>query len=352
MGRVTTHVTTSDDIARAATHHALSTALALYSDRELRAMIDAAPAFAPSIGGKTAVLDIDGSPVFVKTVPLSDPEREPANSRSTANVFGLPTYCQYGLAPSPGAVAWRELAVHTMTTDWVLAGDCAGFPLTHHWRVLPETDLVVPDELADVDKVVAFWGGDAHGPQVRRRIEARATATAGITLFLEYLPQNLHQWLSAQLALGEEAAEAALTMVERELAAGIAFMNGRGLLHFDAHLQNIMTDGHRLFFADYGLAICDRFELSPDEVEFFRRHESYDRMYTAWFLVIWLVTELYGYTGADRTAFIRAVAEGERPTGIPPTAAAILTRNAGYAVVMGEFADAIHSGAVRTPYPF
>lgn len=42
-------------------------------------------------------------------------------------------------------------------------------------------------------------------------------------------------------------------------------MNTRGLLHFDAHFENILTDGQRLFFADYGLAISSRFELSRDE---------------------------------------------------------------------------------------
>ena len=51
-------------------------------------------------------------------------------------------------------------------------------------------------------------------------------------------------------------------MVEKELEAGTSFMNARGLLHFDAHFQNILTDGERLYFADYGLAISSRFDLS------------------------------------------------------------------------------------------
>ncbi|MFI7135214.1 hypothetical protein ACIBQ1_56840 [Nonomuraea sp. NPDC050153] len=32
-------------------------------------------------------------------------------------------------------------------------------------------------------------------------------------------------------------------------------MNSRGLLHFDAHFENILTGGQRLYFADYGLAV-------------------------------------------------------------------------------------------------
>jgi thiamine kinase-like enzyme len=38
------------------------------------------------------------------------------------------------------------------------------------------------------------------------------------------------------------------------------FVNACGLLHFDAHLGNILTDDKRLYFADYDLAISSRFE--------------------------------------------------------------------------------------------
>ncbi|MFF8401556.1 hypothetical protein ACF06P_07965 [Streptomyces sp. NPDC015684] len=48
----------------------------------------------------------------------------------------------------------------------------------------------------------------------------------------------------------------------------------QGLLHFDAHFENILTDGRRLFFADYGLAISSRFELDKDEADFFDRHHT------------------------------------------------------------------------------
>jgi hypothetical protein len=101
-------------------------------------------------------------------------------------------------------------------------------------------------------------------------------------------------------------------MVERELGAGPSFMNSRGLLHFDAHFENILTDGRRLYFTDYGLAISSQFELSQDEAGFFGRHQAYDRRYTATYLVNWLVTALYGYQKQDREgrhALVRAYAE-------------------------------------------
>jgi hypothetical protein len=71
------------------------------------------------------LLEVAGTPVFVRRVPLTDLERRPENVRSTANLFALPVFCQYGLG-GPGFGAWRELAVHTMTTNWVLTGEYEG----------------------------------------------------------------------------------------------------------------------------------------------------------------------------------------------------------------------------------
>jgi hypothetical protein len=71
---------------------------------------------------------------------------------------------------------------------------------------------------------------------------------------------NLHEWLGEQMTACGGVAGRARTMVERGLVAGTLFMNACGLLHFDAHLGNILTDDKRLYFADYDLAISSRFE--------------------------------------------------------------------------------------------
>jgi hypothetical protein len=336
--------------ARLAAYSAVSTALALCSDLELRDLLDAGEPMGSGIGGTSALLDIGGSAVFVKLVPLSDLERQPENVRSTANLFGLPAFCHFGVGLIGGASfgAWRELAVHTMTTNWVLAENYDGFPLLYHWRVLPHPGQSLPEELADVDKAVDYWGG---GAQVRRRIEALRDSSASIALFLEYIPQNLHDWLAAQVKAGDAAAERACAMVESQLEAGTSFMNARGLLHFDAHFQNILTDGEQLFFADYGLAISSRFDLSKEEADFFAEHQTYDCCYSVTHLVIWLVTALYGLWGEERSAFIRACAQGERPRGIPPQVAAILTRHAPLAAVMTDFYRKFQLESRQIPYP-
>ncbi|MEV7870975.1 protein kinase family protein [Streptomyces sp. NPDC088124] len=335
--------------ARLTAHSAASTSLALCSDRTLRELVEAAVPIGSGIGGKSALLEVAGTPVFVKRVPLTDPERQPEHLRSTANLFELPVFCQYGIG-GPGFGVWRELAVHTMTTNWVLAGEYEGFPLMYHWRVLPDS-TPLPEELADIEQAVAYWGG---GPQVRRRIQALQQSSASVALFLEYIPQNLHQWLGTQVEAGDETANRACAMVEADLAAGTSFMNSRGLLHFDAHFENILTDGRRLYFADYGLAMHSAFELSQDEADFFDRHQTYDRCYTATYLVNWLVTALHGYQREDREgryALVRAYAEGKRPTGIPQKAAAILARHAPIAAVMSDFNRKLQHQSRQTPYP-
>jgi hypothetical protein len=128
-------------------------------------------------------------------------------------------------------------------------------------------------------------------------------------------------------------------------------MNSRDLLHFDAHFQNILTDGHRLYFADYGLALSTSFDLSPEESAFFEGHRTYDRAYSQSYLVNWLVTELYGYGRDEREAQIRAYARGERPTGIPDTAAALITRHAPLTTVMADFVRRLRDESRETPYP-
>ncbi|MCM3807420.1 protein kinase family protein [Streptomyces sp. DR7-3] len=333
--------------ARLAAYSTVSTSLALRSDRQLSELVDAAVPLGSGIGGRSALLEVEGKPVFVKRVPLTDMERLPEHARSTANLFGIPTFCQYGVGGGPGFGAWRELAAHIMTTNWVLGGQYQGFPMMYHWRVLPDT-AALPEELADVERVVAYWGGS---PEVRRRIEALQRSSASLALFVEYIPQTLHEWLIEQVQAHEESADRACSLVEGGLEAGTSFLNARGLLHFDAHFHNILTDGRRLYFADYGLALSSRFDLSPSETSFFELHRTYDLCYTRSWLVNWLITNLYGYERKEREALIRACAEGEDPPDGPREARAILSRHAPLAAVMTDFYVTVQDENRETPYP-
>ncbi|MCX2949060.1 hypothetical protein [Lentzea sp. NEAU-D7] len=308
-------------MTRPASHSAVSAALSRLSDGELGDLLDRAEPGVAGIGGPTALLDVAGTPVFVKRVPLTELELRPENVRSTANLYDLPMHAHYGvgLIGAAGFGAWRELAVHVMTTEWVLAGEHEGFPLMYHWRVLPHPGQTLPAEL---EQAVGYWG-----PEVGPRIEALRESTASIALFLEYVPRNLHDWLNDQDDL-----ESACEWVERELAAGVEFMNSRGLLHFDGHFQNVLTDGERLYFADYGLAISSRFDLSEEETAFFAENRDYDRCYTVTHLVMWFSYAL-------------------RAQGVPPRVAEVLSRHNDVAAVMKDFYRRFQHESRRTPYP-
>jgi hypothetical protein len=329
---------------------ATSTALALLSNRQLGRLLDATPLLGHGIGGTSALLDIDGTPVFAKRIPLTDLERRAENVMSTANVFELPPYCHYGVGSAGGGV-WRELAAHTMTTNWVLAGQSESFPLMYHWRVLTEPSATPPPrgEAGSLDELVEYWhGSDA----VRHRLEALSHATASMVLFLEYVPQNLNHWLRDQLARGDEAVAAACTMVQAGLRDDVSYMNVNGLFHFDAHFANILTDGQRLYLTDFGLATSTRFELSAAEREFVDANRSHDGCYAVTQLVNWLVSALVKpANAAERNAYIRRVAAGSGAADVPTWAAAIIARYAPVAVVLNDFYWSLFGESRKTPYP-
>jgi hypothetical protein len=214
--------------------------------------------------------------------------------------------------------------------------------------VLPGA-IPTPEAHADLDRTVAYWDGSSA---VRERLEAVAQSSASVVLVLEYIPQNLHEWLTAQVAHGDDAVESACAMVERNLRAAVSFMNSNGLLHFDAHFRNVLTDGQRLYFADLGLATSSRFELSATESSFFEMNMSHDGCYAVTQLVNWLVAALTDAVDwQERFRFIRRCAEGDAPANVPPSAAAIITRYAPIAVVMNEFYRKLHGESRTTLYP-
>ncbi|MGP3955233.1 hypothetical protein ACTWPT_04495 [Nonomuraea sp. 3N208] len=76
----------------------VASALALHSDRRLGELLEQAQLLGTGIGGTSALLAIDGVPVFAKRVPLTDLERRAGNVMSTANLFGLPPFASTGSA--------------------------------------------------------------------------------------------------------------------------------------------------------------------------------------------------------------------------------------------------------------
>src|SRR6267154_816835 len=105
------HTTSTD--SRILTYGTVTNELASLSNKGLSDLLSKATPIGTSIGGTALLLKLNGTNIFVKKIPLTDIEKQPENYMSTANLFGLPTYCQYGLGEgpigSPGLGVWREL---------------------------------------------------------------------------------------------------------------------------------------------------------------------------------------------------------------------------------------------------
>lgn len=332
-------------VGRKARHGVVSSGLASLTDSQLTALLDGAMPAGVGIGGATWRLAVEGVPVFAKAVPLTDLERRAEHVGSTANVFRLPMFYQYGVG-STGFGAWREVAVHALTTGWVLAGRCPSFPILYHWRVLPSPPRRT--DAAELEASVARWDGSAA---VRDRLTAISESSASVVLFLEHIPERVDSWLRTRSAMGDREAVDAYSFVDRELRAAVRFMGAHGLLHFDAHFHNVLTDGRRLYFADFGLALWSGFQLAAEEGAFLRRHATYDRCYTVTHLCHWLVHTSLGVSWADCHRYVRDGAAGGGYPDLPAPAASIVARDARIAVVMGEFFDRLLRESKSTPYP-
>ncbi|WP_327320122.1 serine/threonine-protein kinase [Streptomyces sp. NBC_01235] len=341
--------TESGHAARVSAYAAVGARLSLLGDRRLADAVTAAPSLGSGIGGRSAQMDVEGTRVFVKRVPLTDVELRPEHVRSTANLFDLPLFYQYG-AGSAGFGAWRELAAHIMTTGWALTNQYAGFPLLYHWRVVPDSAPAgFVDGLGGVEGAVAHWEGS---PAVRRRLEAIGSSSFSLVLFLEYVPHTLAAWLgeAREATWRGPDGESSYRWAEDALVRGTEFMSTRGLVHFDAHFANLLTDGRQVYFADFGLASSRDFDLSAAEDAFLTDHLVYDRSYAPSHLLRHhLPDEVRG--GTEHGAFLRAWADGHRPDGVPSDIGALFDRHAPHAVVLDGFHRRLLTQSKRTPFP-
>jgi hypothetical protein len=323
---------------RLTNYASLSNTLARLTDEELAALVAKAPPLHAGVGGRSVLLTIDSTPIFVKRIPLTDLERRQEHVLSTGNLFDIPLSCHYGLG-GPGFSAWRELAATQIANGWVLSGACANFPLLYHWRVLPS------DQREELEGDVDFW---IESAAVRARLEAIHDATAHVVLFCEYIPQNLLEWLSEQVQMSDEAAQTAIAFVDAHLTPTIDFMNARGFTHFDTHFENITTDGRRFCFGDFGLALSLEFELTEDEVAFLARHRRYDHGRAGVGYAHCLSTAFFGKDQWKEN--LRTFMKTAQPS-VPPAVAAALQQQAPLALAFLEFSRQLREENKQTPYP-
>lgn len=240
------------------THLELATKLSLLSDVKLTTMLKRAEL---SRGwGQNGTLEFDGKKLFVKMIPLTNLEVE--NAYSTKNLFRIPAWYNYGVG-SAGFGAFRELATSVKATNWVLSGECQSFPLLCHHRILKiaAASKVTEEEITSYTK---SWN---HSKAVGNYIRERSRCEYHLVLFYESL-QPFADWIIGHQDKLSQMFGKAIKTAE--------FMQSRGMIHFDAHIQNWLTDGKQVFLCDFGLALDQDFDLTDLEREFFNNHRNYD----------------------------------------------------------------------------
>jgi ribosomal protein S18 acetylase RimI-like enzyme len=336
---------------RVARHRRLEARLSSLSDDDLAAHLRTGE-WTSTTGGATGSVDVEGTGTFVKRIPLCDVERRPENVESTRNLFDLPLRFHYGIS-SRGFGAWREVAAHVAASSWVIAGECPHVPLVHHVRVLPRDGSVGPSvaQPGEVDRLTAFWGGS---PAIRARLEAIRAAPADVVLFLERSSGTLHDALAPRLAAGGDVAVRALAGVERDLLRATGCLSSKGMVHFDAHFQNVLVgagalSGEGLRISDFGLASSRDFDLAPDEAAFLDRHRDFDRAYVLTRLVDAAVDAAVGRAARDDV--LSRVVEGRDDARLSEPILAFVRPRARVAVVMNDFYRRLTRESTTTPFP-
>jgi hypothetical protein len=222
---------------------------------------------------KNQVLIFGKSKVFVKFLPITDIEYN--NLFSTKNHFALPNYYNYGIG-STGFGAFRELTTHIKTTTWVLEGTNTSFPLMYHYRVLPINGQRSHWNWYKLKNTIRYWGNNKN---IEKFLKNRESASYELVLFIEYIPYTLNTWLQENPNMFQKTFE--------ELKLLIIFFNQNEIIHFDAHFDNILTDGEQIFLSDFGLVLDKKFDLNEEEESFFEQN-----LYYPYGLILWSCANL------------------------------------------------------------
>ncbi len=212
--------------------------------------------------GENHIIKVGKSKVFVKKIPVTDLEYK--HMFSTKNLYDLPTYYNYRV-DSAGFGVFRELLMHIKTTNWVLQGAIENFPLMYHYRIMPRSGRKADLDTKWYNGYVKYWNSNEN---IGRYIVERLNAKYEMVLFLEYMPYTFSEWF------GKNMDE--LPSFISETSDTIAFLRENGIIHFDVHFGNILTDGNRPFLTDFGLVLDKRFDLGETERAFFRKHTCFD----------------------------------------------------------------------------
>ena len=135
----------------------------------------------------------------------------------------------------------------------------------YHYRIIPFCGQPMDVDKKRLKSFVAYWGDSAN---IGNYMLDRATANHELILCLEYIPHVLETCLLSHPNKLQKFFDNLLTT--------LAFLRKKGIIHFDAHFRNVLTDGEQIYLTDFGLALDQSFTLTQDEKSFFEQNTVYD----------------------------------------------------------------------------
>ncbi|MGB3295859.1 MAG: hypothetical protein WBB01_22985, partial [Phormidesmis sp.] len=133
------------------------------------------------------------------------------------------------------------------------------------YRLIPFCGQPTTVDRAWLENFVTYWGNSKN---VENYMLDKANANYELVLFLEYIPHVLSAWLPKNPDKFQKPLN--------DLLKTMAFLRTKGIIHLDAHFQNVLTDGEQSYLTDFGLVLDRSFDLVKDEEVFFEQNTFYD----------------------------------------------------------------------------
>ena len=258
----------------------LKNKLAELNDEQILGLIKKSTTYNVSDNTQTKVIDLFGVKIFVKRIPITKNE---LINMSTRNIYQLPMFYQYGIG-SLGFGVLRELKSAKMASKYVLRRQCLNFPLLYHYRIIKKIGIT-SNHKNDLKKHSKFWGENFR---ITSLLHDKSNAEDYLYIFMEYFPNNIKEWIIEQSLQGN--LQDTVEIIVKKIKKISNFLKSQKFLHMDSHIFNILTDGHTIYYADFGLAIHESFQLSNKEKKFLNHHISkdYDKKNAIYSLLIGL----------------------------------------------------------------
>jgi len=213
--------------------------------------------------GINSIINVNDTKIFTKVIPITKIDLE--NMYDTSNIHNIPMYYNYGVG-SAGFGCWRELAFHIKASNWVIDNKCPNFPILYHYRIIENKTIATKFKKYKFNKIkFEYWDSNEN---IELYIKNRSNTNHFIVMCLEYFPLTLYK---------TNIIKENVYWYQKQILKIISFLKKQKVIHFDAHLGNLVTDEKILILTDFGLVLDKSFSLSKQEMSFFNRNTNYDK---------------------------------------------------------------------------